>query len=169
MTFSGPAIVFHSREEAIAALDTGRILPGQVIVLRGLGPKGGPGMAFASAFIFALEGAGLGAQVAVVTDSQLSGLVNKGLVVGEVAPEAAVGGPIGLVEAGDIITIDLDRRVVDLEVEPDVLARRSPVLPTSEPPTRGWLSIYDRAVSPPGRGLSLAAPPDHPTGGHERD
>ena len=159
MRFSGPAVIFHSREEAIAALDAGGIHPGQVVVLRGLGPRGGPGMAFASAFIFALEGSGLGAQVAVVTDSQLSGLVNKGLVVGEIAPEAAAGGPLGLVEPGDTITIDLDRRVVDLDVPADVLAGRTPALPLSEPPTRGWLSIYDRVVGSPGRGLSLAAEP----------
>ncbi len=163
MQHSGPAVLFHSREEAIAGLDAGKIRPGDVVVLRGLGPRGGPGMAFASGFIFALEGSPLAGQVAVVTDSQLSGLVNKGLVVGEVAPEAAVGGPLALVEEGDTISIDLDRRRVDLEVPEDVLARRTPALPAPEAPTRGWLSIYARVVGDPGRGLSLAG--EIPSGG----
>jgi dihydroxy-acid dehydratase len=159
MRFRGPAVIFHSREEAIAGLEAGAIHAGDVVVLRGLGPKGGPGMAFASGFIFALEASPLAGKVAVVTDSQLSGLVNKGLVVGEIAPEAAVGGPLGLVEPGDTITIDLDRRRVDLEVDEVVLATRRAELPPSEAPTRGWLSIYGRVVAGPHRGLSLADEP----------
>ena len=159
MRFSGPAVLFHSREEAIDGLHAGRIRPGDVVVLRGLGPHGGPGMAFASGFIFALEASPLAGTVAVVTDSQLSGLVNKGLVVGEVAPEAAIGGPLALVEAGDTVTIDLDRRAVDLDVPPDVLAGRRTTLPPPPVRTRGWLSIYDRVVGDPARGLSLAGDP----------
>ena len=76
-------------------------------------------MGLTSAFIFALDGAGLGDKCAVITDGQMSGLVNKGIVVGEVSPEAATGGPLGLVRNGDIITIDLDKRVLDFEVPAD--------------------------------------------------
>ena len=116
--FTGPAKVFHSRDEALARHPRrARSQPGDVVVLqRPRRLRGSPGMALTSAVVFALDGAGLGDQVAVVTDGQMSGLVNKGLVVGEVSPEAAVGGPLGLVRDGDVITIDVDARTVDLEV-----------------------------------------------------
>ncbi len=166
MKFSGEAVIFHTREEAIAALEAGEIRPGHVVVLRGLGPKGGPGMAFVSGFVFALEGSGLAPQVAVVTDAQLSGLVNKGLVVGEVAPEAAAGGPLGLVEPGDKITIDLDRRVVELDVAPEVLARREPRLARQDD-RRSYLNVYAHTVDRPERGLVLAAERDPPGAGAE--
>ena len=145
--FSGPARCFPSREAAIAALTAGEVQPGDVVVLRGMGLHGGPGMAMASAFVFALDGAGLGEQVAVVTDGQLSGLVNKGIVVGEVAPEAAVGGPLGKLVDGDVITIDLDRRTVDVAVPPAELDAR-PTAPADTDRSRGWLAVYDRTVSP---------------------
>lgn len=161
--FAGEAVIFHTREEAIAALEAGEIRPGHVVVLRGLGPKGAPGMAFVSGFVFALEGSGLAPQVAVVTDAQLSGLVNKGLVVGEVAPEAACG-PLGLVEPGDKITIDLDRRTVDLDVAPEVLARREPRLARHDD-RRSYLNVYARTVDRPERGLVLTAELDPPSAG----
>ena len=96
MSSPGPAKVFESAQEALDGVKAGLIEPGQVVVLRGLGVTGSPGMGMASALVFALDGAGLTGQVAVVTDGQLSGLVNKGIVVGEVSPEAAAGGPLGL-------------------------------------------------------------------------
>ena len=89
-------------------------MPGDVVVLRGLGVRGGPGMGMASRVVFAIDGAGLGPHVAFVTDGQLSGLVNKGLVVGEVTPEAATGGPLALVVDGDPITIDADAGTIEL-------------------------------------------------------
>lgn len=159
--FVGEAVIFHTREEAIAALEAGEIRPGHVAVLRGLGPKGAPGMAFVSGFVFALEGSGLGPEVAVVTDAQLSGLVNKGLVVGEVAPEAAAGGPLGLVEPGDRIVIDLDQRRVDLDVAPEVLAAREPHLPRQDY-HRSYLNVYAHTVDRSERGLVLAAELDPP-------
>lgn len=162
--FTGEAVIFHTREDAIAALEAGEIRPGHVVVLRGLGPKGAPGMAFVSGFVFALEGSGLAPQVAVVTDAQLSGLVNKGLVVGEVAPEAAAGGPLGLVEPGDKITIDLDRRTVDLDVAAEVLARREPRLARHDD-RRSYLNVYARTVDRPERGLVLTAELDPPSAG----
>ena len=164
--FVGEAIIFHTREEAIGALEAGEIRPGHVAVLRGLGPKGAPGMAFVTGFVFALEGSGLAPEVAVVTDAQLSGLVNKGLVVGEVAPEAAAGGLLALVEPGDRITIDLDRRAVDLDVAPEVLAGRTPHLPRQDY-HRSYLNVYARAVDRSERGLVLVAELDPPESLHD--
>jgi len=154
--FSGPANVYGSREEALEALARGEIRPGQVVVLRGMGVRGGPGMAMASALVFALDGAGIGEQVAVVTDGQLSGLVNRGLVVGEASPEAAQGGPLALVENGDAITIDVDARVANLEVPESALqARRGRMKDFSRTDERGWLSIYERTVQPLPRGAVM--------------
>jgi dihydroxy-acid dehydratase len=156
LRFEGRANIYHSRDEAIDGLNNGEIKPGQVVVLRGMGVKGGPGMAMASALVFALDGAGLSEQVAVVTDGQLSGLVNRGLVVGEISPEAAEGGPLALVENGDAICIDVEKKVVNLEVpEPELAARRArwrEPAPTAE---RGWLSIYRRVVQPLPKGAVL--------------
>ncbi len=159
LTFHGPANIYHSREEALAGLQKGEIAPGQVVVLRGMGVKGGPGMAMASALVFALDGAGLSEKVAVVTDGQLSGLVNRGLVVGEVSPEAAEAGPLGLVENGDLISIDVERKVVNLEVSESELAeRRKRPREWAPPPERGWLSIYRRVVQPLPKGAVLVEP-----------
>jgi dihydroxy-acid dehydratase len=156
LAFRGPARVFENSPDAEAALKAGRIGSGDVVVLRGMGVKGGPGMGGASRFVFALDGAGLGGEIAVVTDGQLSGLVNKGLVVGEVEPEAAVGGPLGLVEDGDVIALDIEARSAELEVAGDVLAERRSRF-HNQPPTRdsGWLSIYERTVTPLSRGATL--------------
>lgn len=151
----GPANIYHSREEAIEGLRKGEIVKGQVVVLRGLGVKGGPGMAMTSAFIFALDGAGLGEHVAVVTDGQLSGLVNKGLVVGEISPEAADGGPLGLIEEGDRISIDVERRKIDLNVPDNELAARRQRWRQRGQDERGWLSIYARNVQPLPKGAVL--------------
>jgi dihydroxy-acid dehydratase len=156
MQFSGPANIYHSREEAIAGLQRGEIVKGQVVVLRGLGVKGGPGMAMTSAFIFALDGAGLGEHVAVVTDGALSGLVNKGLIVGEICPEAAEGGPLALVENGDRISIDVRGRRIDLDVpESELAARRQRLHQRAGHDERGWLSIYERNVQPLPKGAVL--------------
>jgi dihydroxy-acid dehydratase len=156
--FSGPAVVFHSREEGLEGIRGGKVQPGHVVVLSGLGLRGSPGMAFTSAFVFALDGAGLGDQVVVVTDGQMSGLVNKGLVVAEVSPEGAVGGPLGLVEDGDVISVDVDTRTVDLEVDADELARRrEDFRPLGVPGGCSWLSVYARSVQPVGRGATLGA------------
>jgi dihydroxy-acid dehydratase len=117
--FSGPAICFDAADKAITALKAGHIRPGHVVVMRGAGVCGGPGMGGGSSrVVFAIDGAGLGEQVAMLTDGHLSGLVCKGLVVAEVSPEGAVCGPLALVADGDTITIDLDSRRCDLEVEP---------------------------------------------------
>jgi dihydroxy-acid dehydratase len=158
--FEGTAIVFESQEEALDGLRAGRIRAGHVVVLRGQGVTGSPGMGMASRIVFALDGADLGADVAVVTDGQLSGLVNKGLVVGEVSPEAAAGGPIGLVRDGDAIVIDVERRVVELEVgEDELAARRATLAATAPAVASGWLAIYARNVAPLPDGAVLTNPP----------
>ena len=157
MHFSGPAIVYDDGSEAIAAVQRGEVEPGHVLVARGMGLKGGPGMAGpASMVLFAIDAADLAQHVAFVTDGQLSGLCLKGLTVAEVSPEAAVGGPLSLVENGDRITIDVATRTLDLEVpEEELAARRAtlgePVLPRS----RGYLSIYQRSVQPMSTGAVL--------------
>jgi dihydroxy-acid dehydratase len=145
--FRGPARVYHSRDEGLEGLRKGEVKAGEVVLLAGIGLRGAPGMGLTSAFIFALDGTGLGDKCAVITDGQMSGLVNKGIVVGEVTPEAATGGPLGLVRDGDIITIDLEKRTVDLEVPADELERRRAVF--TPPPgsgEKGWLGVYERTV-----------------------
>lgn len=153
--FVGRAKVFGGQEEAIAALGKGMIAPGSVVVLRGLGPIGGPGMALASSFVAAIDGAGLSKSVAVVTDGQLSGL-NRGIAIGQVCPEAGAGGPIAFVENGDEIVIDVERRAVDLQVDADQLADRARRAgPWKMADESGWLSVYARTVQPLARGAVL--------------
>jgi dihydroxy-acid dehydratase len=158
LEFSGPAKIFESAQEALDGVKAGQVEPGQVVVLRGLGVTGSPGMGMASALVFALDGAGLTGQVAVVTDGQLSGLVNKGIVVGEISPEAAAGGPLGLVRDGDTISIDVPARTADLQVPPEELAERKRALtaaPRGRPVEVGWLSVYQRLVRPLPEGAVL--------------
>lgn len=153
--FKGPARVFHSQEDAIAALGNGGLEVGDVAVLRYLGPKGGPGLAYASWFVAALEGSPLGEKVAVVTDGQLSGL-NRGIACGQVAPEAAEGGPIALIENGDPIEIDVRARKVSILVdEKELERRRSELKPWTPARERGWLSIYQRLAKPIYEGATL--------------
>ena len=154
--FAGPATVFESPLESLDAVRAGQVKPGQVVILRGQGVTGSPGMGMASQLVFALDGAGLTGQVAVVTDGQLSGLVNKGIVVGEVSPEAARGGPLALVEDGDIIRIDVPGRTADLDVPAGELARRKAALHARPGPREvGWLSVYQRLVRPLPEGAVL--------------
>ncbi len=156
LRFRGPANIFHSREEALAAIAAGRIAAGDVVVLRGLGVIGGPGMAMTSAVVFGLDGAGLIDDVAVITEGQLSGLVNDGLVVGEASPEAAAGGPLALLENGDPIAIDVEQRTVDLDVDEAVLdERRRNVRSFGAQGETGWLHVYQQTVAPVHRGAVL--------------
>ncbi|MDB5860886.1 MAG: ilvD4, partial [Ramlibacter sp.] len=155
--FSGPAVCFDTSDAAVAALKAKAIAPGSVIVMRGAGACGGPAMGGgASRVVFAIDGAGMGDQVAMLTDGHLSGLVCKGLVVAEVAPEAALGGPLALVHDGDTVTVDLDARRVDLEVnESEVAQRRSQWQQPKPLFDRGWLQIYRRNVGPLAQGAVL--------------
>jgi dihydroxy-acid dehydratase len=154
---TGPAIVFDDGPAAMAAIQDGTVEPGHVLVARGMGLKGGPGMAGpASMILFAIDSADLATEVAFVTDGQLSGLCLKGITVAEVSPEAAVGGPLALVQDGDEITIDADARTLDLHVDEHELARRREALGVPElPRARGYLSIYQRSVQPMSTGAVL--------------
>lgn len=153
--FVGRALIFESQEDAIEALRRGELISGTVAVLRGMGPIGGPGMALASSFVAAVDGAGLSRTVAVVTDGQLSGL-NRGIAVGQVCPEAKAGGPIALVENGDEIAIDTQLKEVQLLVNAEQLQeRRSRLVPWAMPADSGWLSVYARTVQPLARGAVL--------------
>jgi len=158
--FEGAAVVYDDVPEAISGVQKGEVKPGDVLVLRGCGPKGGPAMAgSASRVVFAIYAAGLENDVAFVSDGQLSGLCNKGMTVAEVSPESAIGGPLALVEKGDRIRIDIDTRMLDLDVLPSELdqrrVRRGNVpLPTAT----GYLSIYQRSVQPMSTGAVLVTP-----------
>jgi len=158
-TFRGRCRVFESQEDAMAALSAGEITGGEVIVLRGLGARGGPGVASASWFVAAINGTDLGKDIAVITDGQLSGL-NRGFTIGQVMPEAADGGPIALVRDGDQVFINVAERKVMLEIDAAVLAARQaayvPFVPSEE---RGWLRIYQHMVQPLTRGGTLKPRP----------
>ncbi len=160
--FRGPSRVFNSQEAALGALANGEIKGGEVVVLRGLGARGGPGVASASWFVAAVNGAHLGAEIAVVTDGQLSGL-NRGFTVGQVLPEAADGGPIGLVRDEDMVCIDVDARRIDLEVDAHELEQRRKTAPSFMPSVeRGWLAIYQDRVRPLSEGGTLKPGPRRP-------
>ncbi|HEX8187853.1 MAG TPA: dihydroxy-acid dehydratase [Pyrinomonadaceae bacterium] len=155
---TGPARVFDSEEACLAAVLDGSIKPGDVLVIRYEGPRGGPGMREMLAPTSAIIGAGLGDAVALITDGRFSG-GTYGMVVGHVAPEAAVGGPLALVEEGDPITVDAEARLLSLDVPEDEIARRRAAW--SPPParyTRGVLAKYARLVS----SSSLGAVTDGP-------
>ncbi len=149
---TGPARVFESEEETLTAILRGKIRPGDVVVIRQEGPKGGPGMREMLAPTSALMGAGLGDRVALITDGRFSGATH-GLVVGHVAPEAATGGLIGLVHEGDSITVDAEARLLSLNVPASELQKRRDSW-TAPPPrfTRGVLAKYARVVSSASRG-----------------
>jgi len=155
-SFTGTARVFDSTGDAMAAIAEGNLHKGDVLVLRGQGLKGGPAMGGGASYVlFAIDAAGLAKDVAFVTDGQLSGLCLKGLTVAEVAPEGAVGGPIGKVQDGDPIEIDVAERRMDLMVSAEELARR-PGLQNAYPvPADGWLGMYRRDVQPMATGAVL--------------
>jgi dihydroxy-acid dehydratase len=158
--FEGRAMVYDDVPEAIAGVQKGDVKPGHVLVLRGCGPKGGPAMAgSASRVVFAIYAAGLENEVAFVSDGQLSGLCNKGMTVAEVSPESAVGGTLALVANGDRIRIDIDARILDLDVPAAELdARRARRGEVPLPAATGYLSIYQRSVQPMSTGAVLVAP-----------
>jgi dihydroxy-acid dehydratase len=144
---TGPARVFDSEEACLAAILNGSIKPGDVVVIRYEGPRGGPGMREMLAPTSAIIGAGLGDAVALITDGRFSG-GTYGMVVGHVAPEAAVGGTLALVEEGDSVTVDAGARLLSLDVPEEEIARRRAAW--SPPPsrhTRGVLAKYARLVS----------------------
>ena len=147
LEFRGTARPFDSEHEAFEALTSGAIRPGDVIVIRYEGPKGSPGMPEMLAVTAAVAGAGLGSEVALITDGRFSG-ATKGYSVGHIAPEAFVGGPIALVEEGDEIVIDAEGRRIDLSVgEAELAARRDRWAPPEPRYRTGALAKYARLVS----------------------
>ena len=146
LLFSGPAKAFDCEEEMLAALERGEIHKGQVVIIRYEGPKGGPGMPEMLTPTSAIVGAGLGEDVALLTDGRFSG-GSHGFIIGHITPEAQEGGPIALVEDGDPITIDVKKRRIDLEVDEEEIAKRRARF--SAPPlkaTRGTLYKYIKNV-----------------------
>lgn len=151
-TITGPARVFESEEECLAAILAGKIKAGDVIIVRYEGPKGGPGMREMLAPTSAIIGAGLGDSVGLITDGRFSG-GTYGMVVGHVAPEAAVGGAIALVQEDDTITIDADQRNLHLHISDDELAqRRANWQPPAPRYTKGVLAKYAKVVSSSSKG-----------------
>jgi dihydroxy-acid dehydratase len=159
LRFEGTARVYHSEEEALQAILDGEVRKGDVVVIRYEGPKGGPGMREMLSPTGAIMGKGLGEDVALITDGRFSG-GSHGFVVGHVTPEAAVGGPIALIEDGDRITIDAEAKRIDLEIGDDELAHRRDawVRPKSSVST-GLLAKYRAEVRSASEGAITVAPP----------
>ncbi len=152
LSFAGPARVFDSEEDALRALERRSVQKGDVIVIRYEGPKGGPGMPEMLTVTSAVVGAGLGKDVALVTDGRFSGGTH-GFVVGHVTPEAQDGGPIGLLKDGDLITIDAEKNLIAVDVgEAELARRRAAFTPPPHKASRGTLYKYIRSVSPASEG-----------------
>ena len=155
MKHEGPARVFDCEEDAIAAIKGGKIVAGDVVVIRYEGPKGGPGMREMLNPTSAIAGMGLGSSVALITDGRFSG-ASRGASIGHVSPEAAVGGPIALIEEGDIIEIDIDAHKLNVRVSDEELAKRREKWQPREPKiTTGYLARYASLVTSGNRGAVL--------------
>ena len=158
MVHEGPARVFDCEEDAIAAIKGGKIVAGDVVVIRYEGPKGGPGMREMLNPTSAIAGMGLGSTVALITDGRFSG-ASRGASIGHVSPEAAVGGPIALVEEGDLISINIPECRLELKVSEEELARRKAAWTPRKPNvTTGYLARYARMVTSANRGAVLELP-----------
>ncbi|MCI8845441.1 MAG: dihydroxy-acid dehydratase [Lachnospiraceae bacterium] len=158
MVHEGPARVFDCEEDAIEAIKGGKIVAGDVVVIRYEGPKGGPGMREMLNPTSAIAGMGLGASVALITDGRFSG-ASRGASIGHVSPEAAVGGPIALVEEGDRIHINIPANTIQVEVSEEELERRRAAWQPREPKvTTGYLARYRELVTSGNRGAILEAP-----------
>jgi dihydroxy-acid dehydratase len=156
--FTGPARVFNGEEGAMRCLLAGRVVPGDILVIRYEGPKGGPGMRESLALTAAVAGCGLGDKIAILTDGRFSG-GTRNLSIGHVSPEAADGGPIALVQDGDRIRVDLPARTLDLLVDAAELAKRKSAWKRPAPKfQRGWLARYERLVASAARGAVLEPP-----------
>ena len=155
MAHTGPARVFDGEEEAIAAIYAGKIVPGDVVVIRYEGPKGGPGMREMLNPTSAIVGMGLGESVALITDGRFSG-ATRGAAIGHVCPEAAQGGPIALIEDGDLISIDIPTNTITLKVDEATLAARKAAWVCPEPKVKtGYLARYAKQVTSAARGAVL--------------
>ncbi len=158
MVHEGPARVFDCEEDAIDAIKGGKIVAGDVVVIRYEGPKGGPGMREMLNPTSAIAGMGLGSSVALITDGRFSG-ASRGASIGHVSPEAAVGGPIALVREGDIISINIPANTIDMKVTDEELAGRKALWQPREPKiTTGYLVRYREMVTSGNRGAILEIP-----------
>ena len=154
LVHEGPARVFDSEDDAIAAIKGGKIVAGDVVVIRYEGPKGGPGMREMLNPTSAIVGMGLGSTVALVTDGRFSG-ASRGASIGHVSPEAAAGGPIGLVEEGDIIAIDINANTINMKVSDEELARRRANWTPKTKEVSGYLKRYAALVTSADKGAIL--------------
>jgi dihydroxy-acid dehydratase len=153
----GPAVLFESQDEALAGILNGKVKAGDVVVIRYEGPRGGPGMQEMLSPTGALIGRGLGNSVSLVTDGRFSGATH-GACIGHISPEAAVGGPIGLLRPGDRIRIDIEKRVLEVDLSEAELKARRAVWKAPEPRIKtGWLYRYSRMVSSGSHGAVLKA------------
>ena len=158
MVHEGPARVFDCEEDAIAAIKGGKIVEGDVVVIRYEGPKGGPGMREMLNPTSAIAGMGLGSYVALITDGRFSG-ASRGASIGHVSPEAAVGGPIALVEEGDIISINIPELKLEIKVsDEEMQARKAKWQPREPKVTTGYLARYAAMVTSGNRGAILEVP-----------
>lgn len=158
LVHEGPARVFECEEDAIAAIKGGQIKEGDVVVIRYEGPKGGPGMREMLNPTSAIAGMGLGSSVALITDGRFSG-ASRGASIGHVSPEAAVGGPIALVEEGDIIRIDIPNLKLEMAVSDEELEKRRQAWTPKEPKVKtGYLARYASLVTSGNRGAILEVP-----------
>ncbi|MDO4288390.1 MAG: dihydroxy-acid dehydratase [Eubacterium sp.] len=156
LVHEGPAKVFESEEDAQAAINAGKIVAGDVVVIRYEGPKGGPGMREMLRPTSAIMGMGLGSSVALITDGRFSG-ATRGACIGHVSPEAAAGGPIAFVRDGDIISIDIPNRSIELKVSEEELAKRKENWTPKTPEiTTGYLARYAKLVSSANKGAVLS-------------
>jgi dihydroxy-acid dehydratase len=153
--FSGPARIYESEEEAMAGIMAGQVQPGDVVVVRYEGPKGGPGMQEMLSPTSAIMGMGLGDKVALITDGRFSG-GTRGACIGHISPEAAARGPIAALRPGDRIDIDLDARTLDVQLSDKELGSRLATLPSFEPKTHSkWLRRYAHFVTSADTGAVL--------------
>ena len=156
LVFTGKAICFDSQEEACDGILAGKVKPGHVVVIRGEGPKGGPGMQEMLAPTAYIIGAGLGEQVALITDGRFSGATH-GACIGHVSPEAAEGGLIGLVRDGDEIHIDIPHNLLEVKLDDaEIAARRAAAKPWPPRPVTGWLARYAKLVGNASTGATLS-------------
>jgi dihydroxy-acid dehydratase len=157
MRHEGPAVIFESQDEALAGILGGKVKAGDVVVIRYEGPKGGPGMQEMLSPTSAIIGRGLGESVSLITDGRFSG-ASHGACIGHVSPEAAAGGPIGLLKAGDRIRIDIEKRLLEVELtEAELKARRSAWKPPEPRVKSGWLARYAKMVTSGSQGAVLKA------------
>jgi dihydroxy-acid dehydratase len=152
---SGPAKIFPDEETACDALIADEISAGEIVVVRYVGPKGDPGMRLLQRFLWLLAARDMQTKIAFITDGRFSG-TNKGCAVAHITPEAAVGGPLALVQDGDIIQIDIPNKQLNIDLAPEELKKRQEAWrPPSKKANKGYLSIYSRLAKPADKGAAL--------------